>query len=269
MYFHQLYEDLRNTDIPEGRERLLFNTLNSCQRFNIGRINDYEGIATGATQEMIKNSMEHLRMPYNHVYIDYRITTERGDNDKIATVVVQRDDKKGIPSSLVYNFCYSIPRKRWCIFRNIYKLNDDGCTIYDFDSHEVVEPTKKNQFAANTQVSYLAIAALSSLLMCKNIGIEEIAAPYKVNKKRKKRGKIPIYTYKVLVVKDSKGPRTKYLNGGHGESNRVHLCRGHFKTYTEQNKLFGKYTGQYWWQPHARGDKSKGVVVKDYKVTKN
>jgi hypothetical protein len=48
--------------------------------------------------------------------------------------------------------------------------------------------------------------------------------------------------------------------------NRVHLCHGHFKNYTEGNPLFGKYTGRYWWQPFVRGNKKKGVVMKDYLV---
>jgi len=47
--------------------------------------------------------------------------------------------------------------------------------------------------------------------------------------------------------------------------NRVHMCRGHFKEYTEDHRLFGKYTGLYWWQPYVRGQK-EGIVIKDYEV---
>lgn len=48
--------------------------------------------------------------------------------------------------------------------------------------------------------------------------------------------------------------------------NRVHLCRGHFKEYTEQNPLFGRHVGRYWWQPCVRGKKEKGIIAKDYIV---
>ena len=47
---------------------------------------------------------------------------------------------------------------------------------------------------------------------------------------------------------------------------RVHLCRGHFKEYTNENPLFGKHVGRFWWQPMVRGDKKRGVLNKDYDV---
>jgi hypothetical protein len=49
-------------------------------------------------------------------------------------------------------------------------------------------------------------------------------------------------------------------------TNRVHLCRGHFATYTDQAPLFGKYVGRFWIPPHARGDRARGIVIKDYEV---
>jgi len=45
------------------------------------------------------------------------------------------------------------------------------------------------------------------------------------------------------------------------------LFRGHFKTYTKDKPLFGKLVGKYWFKPHARGNKKKGVVVKDYSLS--
>ena len=49
-------------------------------------------------------------------------------------------------------------------------------------------------------------------------------------------------------------------------SKALHLCRGHFKQFTEENPLFGKYVGTFWWAMHMRGDAKYGEVVKDYKV---
>jgi hypothetical protein len=48
----------------------------------------------------------------------------------------------------------------------------------------------------------------------------------------------------------------------------VHLCRGHFKTYTDDNPLFGKHVGKYYWQPSIRGKNKKGIVAKDYSLEK-
>lgn len=47
---------------------------------------------------------------------------------------------------------------------------------------------------------------------------------------------------------------------------RLHLCRGHFKTFTESAPLLGKHVGRWWWMPLVRGDKAVGAVVKDYVI---
>jgi hypothetical protein len=71
-------------------------------------------------------------------------------------------------------------------------------------------------------------------------------------------------TYKVLELeaRESRG-------GGEAKglwTNRVHLCRGHFATYSPEAPLFGKYVGRFWIPPHARGDRSRGMIEKDYKI---
>jgi len=68
-----------------------------------------------------------------------------------------------------------------------------------------------------------------------------------------------------------KAPGKKHKNGEAKDLyyNRIHLCRGHFKEYTKEKPLFGKYTGTYWWQPTMRGNKKKGVIHKDYEVVAN
>jgi hypothetical protein len=45
----------------------------------------------------------------------------------------------------------------------------------------------------------------------------------------------------------------------------LHICRGHFKDFTERG-LFGKYHGLYWWDAHARGNAKEGIALKDYRV---
>jgi len=115
-----------------------------------------------------------------------------------------------------------------------------------------------------TVLEYINIALL--LLSTKNIVTKRHDPPDKLNKKRKKRDRIPLFSYHTLHVKlpseRSAGPPGEKS----GAIMPVHLCRGHFKHYTPEAPLFGRYTGRYWWQPHARGSKKAGIVVKDYEV---
>ena len=106
------------------------------------------------------------------------------------------------------------------------------------------------------------------LLNTKNITTIDNPPPAKLNKKRIKNGKQPLFTYKTLRLQLPAKKRKKGsgLSTATDNTTRLHLCRGHFKTYTEEKPLLGRFTGRYWWQPHARGDKSQGVVMKDYEV---
>ena len=101
------------------------------------------------------------------------------------------------------------------------------------------------------ELTWLHMALL--LLNCKNIYTERLEPPERLNKKRTKSGKLPLFSYHVLNVKlpSQRGPEQK--RGTCQQHNRVHFCRGHFKEFTAQAPLFGKHIGFYWWQPHLRG----------------
>ena len=111
---------------------------------------------------------------------------------------------------------------------------------------------------------------MTDIINCQNVITKDVLPPEKLNQKRIRKGKLPLYSYKILEVVKGK-PKTK--NAGtvpwdykSPDAVRFHLCRGHFKTFTEERPLFGKYSGTFWWNPQSRGDRSKGVVEKDYSV---
>lgn len=104
-----------------------------------------------------------------------------------------------------------------------------------------------------------------SLMHCRNVSVvdTEEKVSRQVRRARERKGKLPALQYKVLRIKPTGG------SGESGETTDVtpmHICRGHFKTYTEEAPLFGRITGTYWWSDQVRGRAKNGVVVKDYKV---
>ena len=109
------------------------------------------------------------------------------------------------------------------------------------------------------------VKQFTEILSCKNIKIQkEIPNPVS-GKKKKKIHNRPLLTYHILQVLE------KTTTAANREkqnlwSNRVHLCRGHIKTYTAEKPLFGRYVGNVWCPPHARGNKKEGMVTKDYEV---
>jgi len=105
-----------------------------------------------------------------------------------------------------------------------------------------------------------------SLMHCKNI--ELVNKPItRAMKRRVKRTGEPLVVEKVLVIEPFK---RKVINESTGEQSgltlAMHICRGHFREYSEEKPLFGKYSGKYWIPQHARGNKESGEIDKEYKV---
>jgi hypothetical protein len=116
---------------------------------------------------------------------------------------------------------------------------------------------------------YLAWPAIFglSLMNCKNVDLREVGPPQKLSRKHQRQRGVPLTSYYVLDIKpmrrvlDTEGEaQTK------GLAHALHICRGHFKTFTEDAPLFGKRVGTYWWEAQVRGKAEEGVVEKDYRV---
>lgn len=144
-------------------------------------------------------------------------------------------------------------------FSDIY---DTECKGYFGDGVHNIEDLAFQE-ASNTLI-------MLSLLNCNNIVTKTLVPPEKLNRTRVRKGKEPLREYKILeVVKGipkQKDMGTEAWSYRPGHETTFHMCRGHFKTYTSDAPLFGRYTGTFWWQPQARGSKDNGEIVKDYSV---
>ena len=111
-----------------------------------------------------------------------------------------------------------------------------------------------------------ALFALS-LMHCRNVAVRTVEPPVALSRKAARRRGRPLTRYHVLDI----APMREILDR-QGEARRkglrhaLHLCRGHFKTYTADAPLFGRHVGDFWWADHARGSVSNGQVEKDYRL---
>jgi hypothetical protein len=130
-------------------------------------------------------------------------------------------------------------------------------------NHGITEEVLISRVMKNTISSYYMLNLGLRLLQCKNIVTVNNPQPDRLNKKREKNGKEPIHVFKTLMVRP-----LKYLSNSKAEPSKglmkVHLAMGHFKTYTKEKPLFGKYFGKFWWEAQVRGDIKNGSVIKDY-----
>ena len=107
------------------------------------------------------------------------------------------------------------------------------------------------------------------LLHCKNVSVEE-APDIRTRQQRRyddRRGIEPV-VFKTLVIDPSMSRKATPAErrAKTDPVTRLHICRGHFSTYTEEKPLFGKYSGTFWIPAHVRGSAEVGEVRKDYRV---
>lgn len=113
-------------------------------------------------------------------------------------------------------------------------------------------------------LSYDYLRIFLNILSCKNIKTELEAPDEKIQKKRAAKGKLPLVSFYTLKIQNI-GHNAESTSSGLW-SNRVHFCRGHMREYTSDAPLFGRIVGRFWIPPHVRGDKNKGIIIKDYEV---
>jgi hypothetical protein len=101
---------------------------------------------------------------------------------------------------------------------------------------------------------------------CKNVARDAERFPVPLVRKRRESGKYPVDTVYTLRIDPMQRVLRESAGAGVGLKQRLHICRGHFKGYLGERKLFGKLTGTWWWGEQVRGSADRGKVDKVYEV---
>lgn len=105
-----------------------------------------------------------------------------------------------------------------------------------------------------------------SLLNCKNIVEQPVESP-PLNRAARRRGENPPpYRYHVLKVRPFGSRKQRELVSDNDQLMALHWVRGHFKSYSLERPLLGRFSGRFWFQPHLAGRDTKRIVAKSYKA---
>lgn len=141
---------------------------------------------------------------------------------------------------------------------------DEKWGMWSLITNRSLEPSDAEYVAGEAPLETALMVV--SLLHCSNVKpIVEVPPMQRQERRRMERAGHKPIEYKRLTVKPHSSRSGTGSSDESGEGMAIHLVRGHFKTYTPERPLLGKYSGTYWWQPMVRGTE-KRVVVKDYEV---
>jgi len=170
----------------------------------------------------------------------------------------------------------------YCLNEGIFYKEDDVwqfCAMAETDPvwttafgsmqfpHETSYAQRKEVVDQFSKRSMYLILITLLFLGCKNVVTVEHKIDDKLRKAKIKRGKLVIEKHYTLAIDVMK--KTLRDEGGSEKTGIIHafhLCRGHFKTYTEDKPLLGRAVGTFFFSAHARGSKEHGSIKKDYRV---
>jgi hypothetical protein len=103
------------------------------------------------------------------------------------------------------------------------------------------------------------IVGLMLVLNTKNLIEKTEIDVSRLNRRRARRGRPPLFSYHVCKVhRDLKSGSRSACTSNFEAGVRAHLVRGHLKA---------RKTGLYWWRPFKRGSPKLGFAHKDYQVS--
>lgn len=255
MYAHQFIEENPYEPLQE--------IIRASQKFSCNNIEGlFELVYKGSSCVLFGDDLSN-RLPYPDCWIDFSF---KGLN-KCGCLI---QDWTKVDDRYVFNILLfkQNESKKWRMNAFGFRLRKDDRHLcwYTLPMPGIKTSCKKPLPNPDENQLFIltAIDAFLKLMSCKNVATERHDPPPALNKKRQKAGKQPLFTYHTLVLKPV-GKKQESIPS-HLWNNRIHLMRGHFKTFTDEKPLFGKYTGRFWWQPAVRGQNKDGVVMKDYEV---
>ena len=257
--------------------------IRDARKFHMGEVSDLENMMPGHNgRPFFTDDPEYLRLPYPVTWLDFSFSdsaqAESCNSNDVPRIINSKEavlvSEAGAPTFLVaYFFSYIKELVQWipaefCVFicvggcHGINKALLDKCTgksnvesgkgtvtaVWFVDA----PPNHKDHLLTREyNLNFRLLEASLRVLNCRNIQPAKVPAPEKLNKKRGRSGKTPLFGYHVLnIAAPGQGTGSPHRQGG---LQRVHLCRGHIKHYTALQPLLGKHVGAFWWEPHLRG----------------
>jgi hypothetical protein len=142
-------------------------------------------------------------------------------------------------------------------------INDDNSVeeSLSYDKDAIPEALALS-LSENLSIAYLALGWMNS----RNVELVDQREPLSRRRKRQRTSDLPSLEYKKIII-DGKSRRSLKSNQeAERRHQRLHVVRGHFKTYTADRPLMGKFVGQYWWHQQTRGETDLGVIHHEYEV---
>lgn len=227
------------------------------------------GKKNGSWKDRYAPYINHYKLPYKSIAleIEYSLKLKVYDSPESEKFVFedsflpliflcdQNDDHIAI------EVFYRETNRQWrLVNRSPIILLNDFTSPFMKKADEYLEDEVASEYLSRLiQLASHVVLDLIMLVNCSNVEItEELSGGKFINEKRIKKGKTPLFDYKVLTL-DFASSDSNDVHGVSGSMKRTHLRRGHIRRLKDRTIWVNACT--------VNGGK-KGILHKDYKLSK-
>lgn len=123
-----------------------------------------------------------------------------------------------------------------------------------------------------TGVTFLPFALKAISALHQNTVVEHVTPTRQRRRHHKRKHGRDLADYYLLKVRKVRSVRATQNIDQVGQPvhssrrRREHIVRGHFRYYSPEAPLFGRYSGMVWIPAHTRGESTLGQIRKDYLI---
>ena len=213
--------------------------------------------------EVLNKFVDKANLPYELIVIEMDSFVSGPTQDTPMLILLKQVDDFVLMQFAIKGSDWEILEKNNELVSLQFNVRTKDLTLMvalgDEDSEkEVAEQLDGFLFRSGFAIFVSFVCALS----CGNTVIEDSSIqPSKIkNSIRKSKGKLPFFTHKILTIDTQSSTKNQSTKSGSHNSPRVHLRRGHIRRLPNKN---------VWVNSCVVGDKSKGMVSKDYLVVQS
>lgn len=260
-------DKIKSMVVPEGMEQATCVDVSNVAAWSLEQ-KDHEKFI----------SMCPPRLPFPSLWFEYPILiandphTPTVQNKGLIGVLAQETGLEDQPVGIItFSIFFYDQSDDYCALSAMGAYNSDRKELRRFPQYICPEfgnsHFEKREETTDFQWEHAMRVIIPSLVFfnCRNVELRRIERSKKSLKSYARKLIKPPEFHVIEIHKQT--VRNVYEGGisSAGIVRHATMVRGHFKTYTEDNKLFGQKIGTWFWESHARGDIGT-PTIRDYKV---
>lgn len=286
MFAHHVLRDLSTYKKPYNVSDIMLQYINTSTKYHFGdMVKNVHSIVlpviakyekeTGIKFQLFKSQMEGVVSPSDVVWFEWFTGGKEGSVSKYGSLILKSSSSTNSKHDLLTIYIFYLFKGKWDIIPMSSRVDMAIQKLvirwmYDDEGLRDLSPNTNETWVTMNRYGLTCVNLCLWFLNCRNVKTYKQLPPPKLQKKREKKGRLPMFSYHILEIKDIR--RRDIYPDGHTPTMtrklRYHHMSARVVYYSAAKPLFGnpKNVGWYAFKDYWRGSPKKGIIISDYAI---